>query len=222
MTDIDKIIEIYAEQHPDVWKRTQEIARLIDPAAFSDARVHPADAERLHRSRLRYMQAVATSRAQDILKYLGVNTDVDWLEILGKLADLPPVSSSSISMVTLRRTLPPDPPDPFDVVATALQCPKESLSKESKKYRHHGWDSLGHVKIIEAMEAVLGVNISDDEVPKLETMDAICKFFDRQSRTTQTNGEYSDEQKIGDAIVNDAIVEDAIVENAGEDTGGNR
>ena len=52
--------------------------------------------------------------------------------------------------------------------------------------RHHKWDSLGHVEIIDAIEDVLEVDISDDEAEELKTMEAICQFFDRQSRT---NGE---------------------------------
>ena len=83
-------------------------------------------------------------------------------------------------------TLGAPPPDPFDVVAKALKCPRESLSRESERCRHHGWDSLGHVEIIEAIEEVLGIDIPDDEAWELKTMKAICEFFDRQSRT---NGE---------------------------------
>ena len=78
------------------------------------------------------------------------------------------------------------PPDPFDVVAKALKCPQESLSRESEVYRHHGWDSFGHVGIITAIEKVLGISIDYDEAQELGTMKAICEFFDCQSRT---NGE---------------------------------
>ncbi len=78
------------------------------------------------------------------------------------------------------------PPDPFDVVAKALKCPKESLSRESKMLWHHRWDSLGHVEIIEAIEDVLGIDIPDGEACELKTMKAICEFFNGQSRT---NGE---------------------------------
>lgn len=74
------------------------------------------------------------------------------------------------------------PPDPFDVVAKALKCPKESLSRESKMLRHHKWDSLGHVDIIDAIEDVLEVDISDDEAWELTTMKAICELFERRSR----------------------------------------
>ena len=74
-------------------------------------------------------------------------------------------------------------PDPFAVVAAALKCPKEEISEESAMLRHHGWDSLGHVDIIGAIEDALGIEIPDDEVPKLTTMKDICEFFDRQSHT---------------------------------------
>lgn len=80
-------------------------------------------------------------------------------------------------------TLGATPPDPFDVVAKALGCPKEELSEESAIRHYHGWDSLGHVKIITAIEYVLETSITDDEVVELTNMKAICEFFDRQSRT---------------------------------------
>lgn len=75
------------------------------------------------------------------------------------------------------------PPNPFDVVAKALGCPKEELSEESAMLRHHGWDSFGHVAIITAIEDVLGISIDDDEVLKLTTMKAIYELFNSQSRT---------------------------------------
>ena len=74
------------------------------------------------------------------------------------------------------------PPDPFDVVASALRCSKESLSKKSAMYRDHGWDSFGHVSVTAAIEDELGVSIDDDEVWKLTTMEAISEFFNRHSR----------------------------------------
>ena len=73
------------------------------------------------------------------------------------------------------------PPDPFDVVAEALGCPKETLSEKSAMYRDHGWDSFGHVTIIAAIESELGISIDDDEVLNLMTMKAIREFFNRES-----------------------------------------
>ena len=67
--------------------------------------------------------------------------------------------------------------DPFDVVADALGCPRESLSNESAMYRDHGWDSFGHVSIITAIEEACGINVGNDEVMKYTTMDAIIELF---------------------------------------------
>ena len=77
------------------------------------------------------------------------------------------------------------PPDPYDVVAAALECPKESLAWQSSMYQHHGWDSLGHVNIVTAIEHALGISIDDDQILNLTTMKAICEFFDRHSRTNR-------------------------------------
>lgn len=74
-------------------------------------------------------------------------------------------------------------PDPFEVVAKALKCQKDTLSIESAMYRDHGWDSLGHVNIIAAIEEVLKVSIDDNEMLKLRTMTAIRGFFDRHIET---------------------------------------
>ena len=74
-------------------------------------------------------------------------------------------------------------PDPFEIVAGVLGCPKEELSEESKMYGHHGWDSFGHLDIIAAIEEVLGTCIDDDEVSEMTTMRAICEFFERRHRT---------------------------------------
>ncbi len=74
-------------------------------------------------------------------------------------------------------------PDPFDVVAKALKCQKDTLSIESAMYRDHGWDSFGHVNVITAIEEVLKVSIGNDEMLKLRTMTAIRDFFDRHIQT---------------------------------------
>ena len=80
-------------------------------------------------------------------------------------------------------TLRASPPDPFDVVAEALRCPKEDLSESSEMYRHHRWDSLGHIRVIVAIEEALRVSIDDGEAWKLTTMKAISAFFSRQLGT---------------------------------------
>lgn len=77
--------------HPDLYERTELVARVIDPAAFADDFiVEPESAKRLHESRQRLMRAIAMSKAQEVLKVLGVNTDTDWLEVLTEMASEDP------------------------------------------------------------------------------------------------------------------------------------
>ena len=72
---------------------------------------------------------------------------------------------------------PPDIPiDPFEVVAQALRCSRDSLSMESAMYKDHGWDSFGHVSIIVALEKAYRISISNDQVIILTTMKAIVEF----------------------------------------------
>lgn len=67
-------------------------------------------------------------------------------------------------------------PDPFSVVARALECARDSLSIDSAMYKDHGWDSFGHVTIIVALEEAYGVSIANDEIMNLKTMKAIVDF----------------------------------------------
>lgn len=68
--------------------------------------------------------------------------------------------------------------DPYAVVAEALRCSREDLSEESAMYRTHGWDSVGQISVITAIEYTLGVNILDTETQRLTTMKSIVEFFD--------------------------------------------
>jgi acyl carrier protein len=74
-------------------------------------------------------------------------------------------------------------PDPFIVVAKALGCPRESLTLESGMYRNHGWDSLGHVTVILAIEEAYGIAIPNDQMMSLNTMKAIVEFYQRSGNT---------------------------------------
>jgi hypothetical protein len=75
---------------PDLWKRVDAVARIIDPAAFMDDWiVEPESAAKLHKARLGVQRANATARAHRILEYLGVNTSTDWHQIMAWLCTLP-------------------------------------------------------------------------------------------------------------------------------------
>ena len=87
-TAIDDALRIARDVQPDLWKRTEGVARLIDPAAFAtDWVIHPPELAELHALRLKVMQGTAMTKAHDILRYLGVNTDTDWFLILTRLAE---------------------------------------------------------------------------------------------------------------------------------------
>ena len=83
----DALLQIAREVQPDLWKRTELVARIIDPAAFCEDWVcEDPDRQELLRLRLSYMRSNAMCRAQDVLKVLGVNVDTDWYEILTRMA----------------------------------------------------------------------------------------------------------------------------------------
>ncbi len=87
MSAIDDTLRIAKEVQPDLWARTEQVARIIAPEAFDqDWVIHPPEAATLHAARLACMRATAMSKAQDVLKVLGVNTETDWFEILTRLA----------------------------------------------------------------------------------------------------------------------------------------
>ena len=84
---IDTTLRLAREVQPDLWKRTEAVARIIDPSAFASGWIiSPASAAKLHAARLAYLRSNAMRRAQDVLEYLGVNTQTDWFTILRRLA----------------------------------------------------------------------------------------------------------------------------------------
>lgn len=83
----EQVVRIAKDVQPALWERTEQVARIIDPSAFMDGwECSHDDSKRLLESRLKYKQAIAMQRAQEILHYLGVNTDADWMEILSRIA----------------------------------------------------------------------------------------------------------------------------------------
>ena len=87
MTAIDDALRIARDVQPDLWQRTEQVARIIAPEAFDNGWVvEPPEAAKLHAARLACMRSTAMSKAQDVLKVLGVNTDTDWCEILTRMA----------------------------------------------------------------------------------------------------------------------------------------
>ena len=84
----EQILRHAQECQPELWERTEAVARIIDPGAFEGGWVvSDESARKLLQAKLDYQKAVAMLKAQEVLKYLGVNTDTDWLEILTALAE---------------------------------------------------------------------------------------------------------------------------------------
>ncbi|MCY3677917.1 MAG: hypothetical protein OXH66_10060 [Gemmatimonadetes bacterium] len=88
MTDhVAEVLSIARELRPDLYERTEAVARIIDPVAFADPWIcsDPKD-QKLTELRRDVMRANAFATAQKVLEYLGVNTSTDWLEILTRIA----------------------------------------------------------------------------------------------------------------------------------------
>ena len=84
---VEDMLRIAREVQPELWARTEAVARIIDPGAFADGWIiHPPEAARTHALKLKVLQGNAMRRAQEVLQYLGVNTETDWYEILTRLA----------------------------------------------------------------------------------------------------------------------------------------
>ncbi len=84
---VSDVLRVARELRPDLWERSEAVAKIIDPGAFAtDWIIEPAEAAEMHRLRLELLKANAMCKAQEILRYLGVNTDADWYEILTRLA----------------------------------------------------------------------------------------------------------------------------------------
>ncbi len=66
---------------------------------------------------------------------------------------------------------------PYDLVANALDCDKQSLNEESCMLNHPKWDSLSHVSIIVAIETNYNMQIPDEEVMKYDNMKAIINLY---------------------------------------------
>ena len=67
---------------------------------------------------------------------------------------------------------------PFIVVAKALGCNPESINENSEMYRDYGWDSLGHLHVLTALEINYSISIDNDTIEKYKRMSEILKLFE--------------------------------------------
>ena len=67
--------------------------------------------------------------------------------------------------------------DPFALVAEALGCPIDSLSRESGFMQHPAWDSLGHLAVLVSLEEEFGLELNDETALRFVSMDAILELY---------------------------------------------
>lgn len=83
----EQVLRHAREMQPDLWERTEAVARIIDPAAFMEGwTCSDGDSLSVMNARLKFQHSAAMVKAQDVLRYLGVNTAADWYEVLKRIA----------------------------------------------------------------------------------------------------------------------------------------
>jgi hypothetical protein len=87
-SSIDRMLRAARKSNPELWERTEQVARIVSPEAFEEwTLIEPDSARRLHVLRMRLVKATAMRKAQDVLAFLGVNTEADWFDILSKMTE---------------------------------------------------------------------------------------------------------------------------------------
>ncbi len=63
-----------------------------------------------------------------------------------------------------------------ELIAVTLKVPQSTVIDALSFGDHAAWDSLTHIKLIEAIEQAYGVTISDEEMLELSNVQAIREF----------------------------------------------
>lgn len=71
---------------------------------------------------------------------------------------------------------------PFELVSKAIGCDPQSITEDSEMYRDHGWDSLGHLKVVLALEQEYGIVIDDTTIERYKTMREILRCYENIKR----------------------------------------
>ena len=72
------------------------------------------------------------------------------------------------------------PADPYELVAAALECPREALDASSGLDREPAaWDSMGHLRVMLALEEAYGIPIDDDTIQRYARMAEILGLHAR-------------------------------------------
>ena len=63
------------------------------------------------------------------------------------------------------------------IVANSLDCPIDTLSSESGLGKHYKWDSLGHITVMISLEKEFDLEVNEDNIEKLRTIDDIVGYL---------------------------------------------
>jgi acyl carrier protein len=63
------------------------------------------------------------------------------------------------------------------LVARCLRLPIEVVTEQTRRGLSEGWDSLAHVTIVNAVEGILGRELTTTEILGLESVKTISELF---------------------------------------------
>jgi acyl carrier protein len=66
-----------------------------------------------------------------------------------------------------------------ELIATTLKVSRSTVTDALSFGDHAAWDSLTHIKLIEAIEQAYGVTIGDEEMLELTSVQAIREFVEK-------------------------------------------
>jgi len=72
---------------------------------------------------------------------------------------------------------------PFEIVASVLNAPLESITEDSGWGKDAGWDSMNQVIIIGMLEKEYGITIPDSDIEKYSNMKSINEIFKKLDKT---------------------------------------
>jgi acyl carrier protein len=69
----------------------------------------------------------------------------------------------------------------YEVVASILRVPRESLGPDSSPDTLPQWDSLKHLQIILALEEALGIQLSVEEIEAMQSVGVILAIAESRA-----------------------------------------
>ena len=67
----------------------------------------------------------------------------------------------------------------FQLVASVFEVPVTELSDRSSPDTIRGWDSLGHLRLVTALEDALAVELDADDIMELESVGDVRRVYER-------------------------------------------